>query len=160
VAPNKNELKGFYQQLQSDFQALLQANPKPKALQINATTKAAQYWQERHELQKESKQSFEALQELFGTKRIVSNASNARWKQWLVHRAYQKQIPTALFEILPQLGKVWSEKEALWLEKAWEEWQLLRAALKNDFALETTSDLDELAKKSLICQQFQSQVFQ
>jgi len=160
VAPNKNELKGFYQQLQSDFQALLQANPKPKALQINATTKAAQYWQERHELQKESKQSFEALQELFGTKRIVSASPNARWKHWLKNRAYQKQIPKALFEILPQLGKVWSEKEALWLEKAWEEWQLLRAALKNDFALETTSDLDELAKKSLICQQFQTQVFQ
>jgi superfamily I DNA and/or RNA helicase len=160
VAPNKNELKSFYQQLQTDFQALLHAAAIPSPTHLNKSTKAQKYWQERHELEHETKRSFSALQDYFGKKRIVKNAPTERWKHWLENQVYQQQIPSELIDILPLLGKAWTEKEAHLLENEWQEWQDLLAELKNDFALHSTKDLAEIAKKSLICQQFQTQVFQ
>ncbi|MEY4350948.1 MAG: hypothetical protein RL078_1011 [Bacteroidota bacterium] len=160
VAPNKNELRNFYQQLQTDFQALLHATASPAPTQLIKSAKALQYWQERHELELETQRSFAELQAFFGDKRTVKNAPTERWKHWLENQVYQQQIPTELIDILPVLGKAWAEKDGLSLEKEWQEWQDLYDQLKSNFVLNSTTDLAELAKKSQICQQFQTQVFQ
>ena len=161
IAPTKNELSGFFQQLQKDFQNLLNASNTEAPISFNKSNKAAQYWKERNAIQQEAQLHFEALIDIFGpkTKHFQTMASE-RWKSWIHSRKYQSEIPKSLLQITPHLGLVWSEKALEELQHEWSEWQHLFGVLQSVFKIETSADIDEIAKKSMVCHQFQAQVFQ
>lgn len=161
IAPTKNELAHFFQQLQVDFQKLLNVSLPELSPAFVKSNRAAQYWQERKALEQEAQLNFEALLDCFGPKIKRPKATvSDQWLNWLRSRKHQSEIPNDLLKIAAQLTSFWAEQPIEILEKEWREWQELFGALQSIFRFETTAEIDELAKKSLVCHQFQAQVFQ
>ena len=161
IAPTKNELGGFFQQLQFDFQNLLNVSSPALSPTFVKSNKARQYWQERNKIEQATQLPFEELLDSFGPKINHPKATiSDRWMSWLHSRKYQAGIPESLLQILPKFGSVWAQKPFEELEKQWQEWQHLLSVLQDIFQLESSTDMEMLSKKSLICHQFQTQVFQ
>jgi len=161
IAPTKNELALFFQQLQLDFQNLLNARSLELSPTFIRSNKAAQYWQERKKLEREAQRSYEELLDCFGPKINRPSANvNGRWLNWLHTRKHQSEIPISLQKIAAQLASLWAQQPIEILEKEWREWRVLFNELVHVFKVETTGDIEDLAKRSLICLQFQAQVFQ
>lgn len=160
MAPSKNELAYFFQQLQQDFHNLLQARlPETKTIPLRES-KAKAYWQQRKQLEQSAQTSLEELFICFGPRVNEPKATiSANWIKWLHHRKNLAELPKELQQSSLYLSEYWAQNLPLELEKEWLEWRALFHLLHPTFRLDTTLDLEELAKKSLICHQFQSQVF-
>lgn len=161
IAPNKNELASFFQQLQTDFHKLLNARLTAPPPTFEKSNKAAQYWRERKQLEQEAQLSLEELLDSFGPKINRPKATiSDRWLHWLHARKHQSKIPNDLLKIAAQLSKNWAQQPLEILEKDWREWQSLFGNLQHKFNIEKSGALEELSKKCLVCHQFQTQVFQ
>lgn len=159
IAPSKNDLKTFYRQLQDDFRFLQDVQPV-QIQEPHSENKAAAYWQQRQQLETETQLSFSALQAHFGQKINAATLTRGHWKNWLKTRALQQQIPNEVRPVISFLSPTWAKSNFQELEQKKIQWEVLFDALQQNFSFKTSAELDDLVKKSLICYQFQSAVFQ
>jgi len=151
---------GFYKQLQAQFERLLQDNGSSANFEDKQPFLAADYWEQRRQIERVSKKNFSELCQVFGPPTQTSAKPSNRWQLWLSKQQLLDQLPQTTREVLPQLQPYWQKTNALTVHHDWENWQKWSQLLLQNHGVQNSNELDRLVEQSLRCIQFEANVYQ
>lgn len=151
---------GFYKQLQTQFERLLQDNSKSEDFELEQPFLGAPFWEQRRQIEHESGKNFSELLQVFGPTTQTSAKPTKRWQLWISKQYLLEKLKPTTREVLPLLQPYWQKNTALTIHQDWENWQNWFSFLLQNHGVQNSSDLDRLVDQSLRCIQFEGNLYQ
>lgn len=151
---------GFYKQLQTQFERLLQDNSKSEDFELEQPFLGAAFWEQRRQIERESGKNFSELLQVFGPTTQTSAKPTKRWQLWISKQNLLEKLKPTTREILPLLQPYWQKNTALTIHQDWENWQNWSSLLLQNHGVQNSSELDILVDQSLRCIQFEGNLYQ
>ena len=151
---------GFYKQLQSQFERLLQDNSKIENLESPHSFSGEDFWEQRKQIETESKKKFTTLVQIFGPPTKTSSKPSKRWLLWLSKQNLLEQFKPTTIAALSVLQDEWQKANALSIHHDWENWQKLREELLQKHDINNSHELAVFVEQCLRCIQFEGNLYQ
>lgn len=156
---NQHTTPGFYKKLKQQFSYLLQASSNAVST-FDTTMEASNFWQQKRQLEQQTKLSFSELLQQFQLDKIENVAPSKRWQAWLHQKKAIEKLAPEFQHLLPLLQKYWQDAPIQNAFENWTNWQNLRRQIENQFRCTSLHELNVLVEKSLRCLQYQAKVYQ
>jgi hypothetical protein len=150
----------FYKQLQTQFERLLQDNPKSEDFELQQPFLGAAFWEQRRQIELQTTLNFSELLQVFGPPTQTSAKPTKRWQLWLSNENLLEQLMPSTRAVLPLLQPYWQKTNTLKIHQDWDNWQKWSSYLLQNHGVQNSSQLDQLVDQSLRCIQFEGNLYQ